>query len=317
MARALPDSAGVVFCDPQGPGLVADGSGDVSTAYQIYQEPAALPVRWALSELLDERLAAQLADAVQILALAGSEIPELTEWVRGAWRIAFSVQVVRRLARALDEWHVRGSAHGGLTPLAVMVVSIPGTTLSANVKAQHWQSRSAACTEMHWEPKVLDVGLGPYLSARFDQVLAKLGLRFEGGKLKGDLSTLTSDEIEWALFAAANPLRLYRAPDRILADAPPGPADDLYFCGCLLYELLTGRHPYEGTNPYATLMTSLSPQARPRPLDAYNPALGPALASIVERAVAPSENHRFATCAELALALEDWEDDGPDDWLST
>ncbi len=315
MARCLPESSGVVFFQESG-GVIPDGDGELATAYQIYGESAALPLPWALSELLEERFPTDIARVAARLDLSGRSLQELALWVEGAWRITFAVEVVQRLARALDEWHVRGAWHGGLTPFAVMVVSLPRTNFDEATKAELWRHRRAACTGLHWEPKLLDVALAPYLWQRFDEALARLSLKFQRGRLQGDLSVLSQGQVDRALSAAANPLRLYRAPERILADLPPGPDDDVYFCGCLLYELLTGHHPYQGVSPYATLMASLDPEAAPRPIDTLNPALGPALASIVERAVAHVAEHRFSTCAELALALEDWRDDGPDEWLA-
>jgi serine/threonine protein kinase len=95
----------------------------------------------------------------------------------------------------------------------------------------------------------------------------------------------------------------YMSPEQARgADADP--RSDLYAVGCLMYEALSGRAPYAGEN-YNALLFAVQ-QAAPVPLFARCPALDPALAAVVERAMARDVNVRFQSAAKMADALAPW-----------
>jgi serine/threonine-protein kinase len=73
----------------------------------------------------------------------------------------------------------------------------------------------------------------------------------------------------------------YVAPER-LAGAPASPASDLYSLGVVLYEAATGEKPYEG-----------SP----------SPAVDPALAASIDRALQPDPALRFHSADEVLAAI--------------
>jgi serine/threonine protein kinase len=92
----------------------------------------------------------------------------------------------------------------------------------------------------------------------------------------------------------------YLAPERIEGhDA--GPASDLYAVGVLLYEALTGRRPYAGTDPIS-LATQIT-EGRYEPLSTVLPGVDPDLAAVVERAMRRDPSERFASAGEMAQAL--------------
>ena len=79
---------------------------------------------------------------------------------------------------------------------------------------------------------------------------------------------------------------------------------DLYSFGVVLYEMLAGRPPFESQTPEGYLGKHL--HAAPPPLDTTRlPArTGPALASIVMRALEKNRDRRFSSAADFAGALE-------------
>lgn len=70
---------------------------------------------------------------------------------------------------------------------------------------------------------------------------------------------------------------------------------DLFSFGCVLYELVTGRRPFEGSSPASLIAAIL--QSRPAPLDS------PALNRIVETCLARDPEERWQTARELRHAL--------------
>lgn len=94
----------------------------------------------------------------------------------------------------------------------------------------------------------------------------------------------------------------YMAPEQVeAAYGPIGPATDVYGLGAVLFQLLTGRPPYEGrvTDVLANVVSS-RPVAPPITLAPSTPSR---LSSVCCRALAKLPGERFATAAALAEAL--------------
>jgi serine/threonine protein kinase len=93
----------------------------------------------------------------------------------------------------------------------------------------------------------------------------------------------------------------YLAPERI--DGRPATfRSDLYAVGVVLYEALTGRKPFAGATPLAVAHAVRSGVVTP--IADLRPDLDPTLAAVVNRAMAPAPERRFATAAEMRAALE-------------
>ncbi len=83
---------------------------------------------------------------------------------------------------------------------------------------------------------------------------------------------------------------------------PVSAQSDLYSIGILLFELLTGRVPFEGDSAVAIALKQVS-ETPPRP-SVLNPAVTPELERVVLRALEKEPARRFDDADEFAAALE-------------
>lgn len=92
----------------------------------------------------------------------------------------------------------------------------------------------------------------------------------------------------------------YLSPEQVLGE-PGGPSSDLYALGVVLYELITGRLPFEGETPLAAASKRMV--ADPAPLAHYRDNIPEPLAEIVRLALRREPGDRFSDAHEFAQAL--------------
>jgi WD40 repeat protein/tRNA A-37 threonylcarbamoyl transferase component Bud32 len=154
-------------------------------------------------------------DGVPFFSLEFCEGGALDRHLKGAsLPSADAAVLVEKLARAMDYAHSRGVVHRDLKPANVLL-----------------QSKSEPPSDFgfrisDFEPKVSDFGLAKQLDA--DEV------RTHSGQVLGTPA--------------------YMAPEQAAGGTKfVGPAADVYALGAILYECLTGRPPFQGTDVWETL----------------------------------------------------------------
>ncbi|MEZ0397322.1 MAG: WD40 repeat domain-containing serine/threonine protein kinase [Anaerolineales bacterium] len=92
----------------------------------------------------------------------------------------------------------------------------------------------------------------------------------------------------------------YMSPEQAQGEGVDGRAD-IYALGVILFEMLTGRQPFEGDTPMSVVVKHIT-SAPPHILD-VRPDLPPAIEPVIAKALAKNKDDRFSTTVEFANAL--------------
>ncbi|MFN0054456.1 MAG: protein kinase domain-containing protein [Planctomycetales bacterium] len=93
----------------------------------------------------------------------------------------------------------------------------------------------------------------------------------------------------------------YMSPEQVGgAKKTVGPHSDIYALGVILFQMLTGRLPFEG--PTLSVLAQVATQPAPRPSDIRR-EVSPQLEAICLKAMARNPSERYASMKELAVAL--------------
>jgi serine/threonine-protein kinase len=93
---------------------------------------------------------------------------------------------------------------------------------------------------------------------------------------------------------------IYMSPEQIRGEHPDHRAD-IYSLGVMLYEMVSGKPPFESDSAMTIMMMHLNdpvPDVR-----MISPDTPPALKAVIERALAKNPNDRFQSAGEMAAAL--------------
>lgn len=189
--------------------------------------------------------------------------------------------------RSLSQWM---REHSPLDPAAFLALFVP---------ALHGLSALHAAGIIHRDLKPHNIFLvedehGNVLQAK----LLDFGLALE---LEGQSATLTAS-------GAVVGTPAYMAPEQL--EGPDVDArSDVYACGVVMYEALSGRLPFEGQNLARLLKAVLDDEVVP--LSTRRPEIPAALSGAIMRALARKPENRFQTVASLIAALAPHTPSGP------
>lgn len=122
---------------------------------------------------------------------------------------------------------------------------------------------------------------------------------------------------EWRGQGSATGTAEYAPPEQIRGDLPPHPTADIYSCGIVLYDLLTGSPPFQ-SRLGGNVGTTVDPVARAKadadirrqhleddavPIEWRVPGLRPELAAVVRTAMEKDPARRYQSAAEMLAAL--------------
>jgi serine/threonine protein kinase len=176
-----------------------------------------------------------------------------------------AARLVEVLARAIHFAHQRGIIHRDLKPSNILLAAAPpGETLAAEggaVELANW----------YGVPKVVDFGLAKRLDDDRGQTRT--------GQILGTPNYMAPEQAEGKVKEA-------------------GPAADVYALGAILYEMLTGRPPFQGTTVLDTIWQVINLEAVPP--GRLRPNLPRDLERVCLKCLEKDPRRRYASAAELA-----------------
>jgi serine/threonine protein kinase/Tfp pilus assembly protein PilF len=181
-----------------------------------------------------------------------------------------AAELAEALARAMHYAHQQGVVHRDLKPANVLLQNA-----ECRLQIDDGIPHSAICNLQSAILKITDFGLAKFLDA--------------------DGSSTTSG----AFLGTPN----YTSPEQAAGRAEAiGPATDIYAIGAVLYEMVTGRPPFQGLTPMATLEAVQTEE--PLPPRQFRQEVPRDLEAICLKCLAKNPGERYLTALELADDLQ-------------
>ena len=194
-----------------------------------------------------------------------------------------AAQLVETLARAVHAAHANGVIHRDLKPANILLRDEREGARGESRDPSPLAPRLASLV-----PKITDFGLA----------------KCAGGD--GEAPDLRGPTVTGDLLGTPN----YMAPEQAMVPRQPvGPAADVYALGAILYELLTGRPPFTGETPLATVLQVLHNE--PVSVTSLQPNVPRDLETICLKCLRKEPRQRYGSALELAEDLQRFLRDEP------
>jgi serine/threonine protein kinase len=249
------------------PGIVAIYEYGEDVGQEVSDEDATIPR--APSAL-------QGAQRVAFIAMEFVKGRELRDFFekRERFPIREVVRIMSEMLDALDHAHAHGVVHRDLKPANLILLDAAAGTSQGDGGSLEGQSSTRSDKHegnSHGRLKVADFGIA----------------RIEASELTQTGTVLGTPS--------------YMSPEQFMGLTVDG-RSDLFSCGVILYQLLTGEKPFVGESTTTIMYKVL--QEDPVPPSSLNLALPPALDAVLSKALAKQPAQRFQTGREFAQALQ-------------
>jgi eukaryotic-like serine/threonine-protein kinase len=94
----------------------------------------------------------------------------------------------------------------------------------------------------------------------------------------------------------------YMSPEHVKGSTDPDPRSDIYSAGAILYEIVTGKKPFDYEDRFSVMVAQVEEQ--PRPPSQIDPDIPAALDDIILKALAKEPSERYSSAMEFVAALE-------------
>lgn len=181
------------------------------------------------------------------------------------------LELVARSCDAVQHAHQKGVVHRDLKPANILV--------KQSLTTSDGSSGSSTQTDALGQPKVLDFGVARVTNP--------------------DLQMVTIQTLPGQIFGTL----AYMSPEQIVGDSDIDARTDVYSLGVVLYELLSGKRPFDLAGKPMIEAARVVREDDATQLSTIAPALKGDVATIVAKAIEKERDRRYASAADLAADI--------------